>query len=93
MKIRETFEKVKNLPLGTHYLIYLIALLGGCAIGWIGCQLPGDGMNIPLLLGMIMAIIGILWWIFFLKCPYCGRHLSPRSGISNYCPRCGEKLI
>ena len=92
MKIREAFEKVKNLPLGTHYLIYLITLLGGCAIGWIGCQLPGDGMNIPLLLGMIMGIVGILWWILFLKCPYCGRHLSPRSGLSNYCPRCGEKL-
>ena len=91
MKIRETYEKIKNLPLGTHFLIYLIAFLGGCAIGWIGCQLPGDGMNILLLLGMIMIIVGILWWILFLKCPHCGKHLRLWV-MHNHCPGCGEKL-
>ena len=92
MKIQETLEKVKNLPLGTHYLVFLISTLGGSGIGWIGFQLPGDGMNNLILLGMIMAITSLLWWIFFLKYPYCGRHLIPRAGFPNYCPRCGEKL-
>ena len=92
MKIRKTLEKVKNLPLGTHFLIELIGALGGSCIGWLGCQLPGDGMNILILLGMIMIFFGILWWILFLKCPCCGRHLRLWT-MPNYCPRCGEKLI
>ena len=92
MKIRETYEKVKNLPLGTHFLIYLIAILGGCAIGLIGAELPGIASGILLLLGFMLAICGILWWILFLKCPHCGRHLRLWV-MSNYCPGCGEQLI
>ena len=84
-------EKIRNLPLGTHYLIYLIVFLGGCAIGWIGCQLPGDRMNVLILLGMIMIIVGILWWILFLKCPHCGKHLRLWV-MHNHCPGCGGKL-
>ena len=87
------WESIKNFSLGTHYLIFLVGTLGGCGICCIGTKISDDRMNILIPIGIILMIIGILWWILFLKCPNCGKHLSPRAGFPKYCPRCGENLL
>ena len=41
-------------------------------------------------LGIAFAIIGVVFWVIFGRCPNCGRYLGMIRG--HYCPRCGEKI-
>ena len=40
--------------------------------------------------GIALAFIGVIFWMIFGRCPYCGRYLG--RALGHYCPRCGEKL-
>ena len=86
-------KKLKTLPLATHLKIFMILTFSGCFIGLVSSQFSSGDLNVGMALGLILLIAGILWHILFMKCPHCGRHLNPRTGLSNFCPDCGEKLL
>ena len=87
-------EKLKNLPLSTHWKIHLILLGAGIFVGLVFGQLfsatilGGIFMNV----GFAVMIAGIVWQILFLKCPHCGYHFHLRRPLSNFCPDCGKAI-
>ena len=41
-------------------------------------------------IGVVFAIIAVIFWLIFGRCPNCGRYLGRI--IGRHCPHCGEKL-
>lgn len=41
-------------------------------------------------LGIAFALLGVIFWVIFGRCPRCGGFLGRSSG--KYCPHCGEKV-
>lgn len=46
-----------------------------------------------LFVGIIIAIVGIVYFYMTYKCPYCGTVLNSRGPTPHYCPHCGEEFI
>ena len=86
-------KKLKSLPLITHLRIVMALTVAGCTIGLIGAQFGSGDFNVGMVLGLILLFGGITWHIVFMRCPHCGHHLNPRTGLSNFCPDCGKKLF
>lgn len=43
-----------------------------------------------LLSGIVVAFLGMAFWIIFGRCPSCGKYLGRTNG--KHCPHCGEKI-
>lgn len=84
-------ERLKKLPLTTHWIIHLISLIGGAFVGLVSSQLNVD-VNIGMIVGFILIIMSFVWQIVFLKCPHCGHHFHLRQPVAPHCPSCGEKI-
>lgn len=48
--------------------------------------------KILLIIGTLLAVLGVTIGIVFLHCPYCGNRLNIRGLSPELCPHCGEKL-
>ena len=86
-------DRLKNLPLTTHWKISLIADTIGVFVGLVCSQFSESMMgSIGMNIGFILLIFGFIWGILFLKCPHCGCRFHLKRPLSSYCPDCGKKI-
>ena len=86
-------KKLTELEVRTHVWIHTGLLAAGGLVSVLGAKLGERGTAHPVLwLGLGMIIAGILWRVFFVKCPHCGSKLYNVRELPEYCPDCGEKL-
>ena len=91
--MKDIWKRLRGLPLQTHRSISLIFLFAGIVSGLLSCGFPEDSATSMFLCALfgILAVIGIIWHIAFVKCPYCGHRFDLRSPALHFCPNCGEK--
>jgi len=82
-------EKLKNLPITTHYSIQIICWIAGIIIGLVGSQFSMVGS----IIGLILMITGFVWHFLFLRCPHCRHSFHVRQPIPKYCPNCGKQVL
>lgn len=64
-----------------------IIMLAGAVVGTVGAYI-----NLTVtLLGAALMIGGLLLYLHWYRCPYCGASLG-RNGIPKFCPNCGEAI-
>lgn len=51
------------------------------------------GNDSLLFVGIVIAIVGIVYFYITYKCPYCGAILHARAPVPHYCPHCGKEII
>ena len=69
---------------------YGILVVSGMAIIVIGL-LVLDSLTVTFI-GMIPAMIAVIFLTPRFHCPYCGAYLRMKFGLPSKCPRCGERL-
>ncbi len=42
--------------------------------------------------GGILAVLGVLWQIFMVRCPHCGDTIGYPADHPEFCAKCGQKL-
>ena len=84
-------ERLKKLPLRTHWIIHLLSIIVGGFIGLVSSQF-NVYVNIGMIVGFVLIIFSFVWQIIFLKCPHCGYRFHLRRPVSSHCPNCGEKI-
>ena len=89
--MKNIFKYLRTLPLRTHRIISFASMLAASVLGLVFSQFSSIG-NLGMNLCFLTLIGGIAWHIVFVRCPHCGHHFNPRTGISNFCPDCGGKL-
>ena len=86
-------KKLTELTVRTHARIHTGLLSAGGLVSVLGARLGERGTAHSVLwLGLGIVIAGILWRVFFIKCPYCGSGLYSVQSFPEYCPDCGKKL-
>ena len=69
---------------------YGILVVSGMAIVLFGF-LVLDNLTVTFL-GIIPALIAVIFLTPRFRCPYCGAFLGMKFGLPSHCPRCGERL-
>ena len=69
---------------------YGILVVSAMAIVLLGL-LVLDDLTVTFL-GMIPAVIAVVFLTPRFRCPYCGAHLGMKFGLPGQCPHCGESL-
>ncbi len=80
-------------PNQCRHLMYGIIIAGLCIAG-LSLLLPLNqtGVDILTVLGAATALLGIVFGLCTVRCPYCGRLLSLKGWNTFYCPYCGEEF-
>lgn len=86
-------KNLKNLPLSTHWKIYLTSFALGTFIGLMSSQFSVSVVgSIGMIIGIVLIVGAFTWQILFLKCPRCGFRFHMKRPLSNHCPDCGERI-
>ena len=85
-------EKLKKLPVHTHFGIRTGLMTAGLLILLLSYPSSRDGMNAGAWIGLILTAASILWHILFIRCPHCGSPFRLRGGIPKHCPECGKYI-
>jgi len=87
-------KHLRNLDIQTHAFIHQTIFWTGCILIVISCAIGERGELPPFAwLGIVIAALGIVWRILFIKCPHCESSLYNARGIPEYCPDCGGKIL
>ena len=88
-KTKEELETARR-KLQTLDRWYGILLISGSTIILFGLFVL-DNLTVSLI-GVIPALIAVIFLVPQFRCPYCGGYLSTKFGLPDHCPHCGEPL-
>lgn len=83
-------EKLKKLPIATHFRIQIGIMVAGIFIGAVSSQFD---FTIGTIIGFVLMIGSFVWHGVFLRCPHCGHHFHFRQAIPKFCPNCGKQVL
>ena len=85
-------EKLKKLPLQTHFGIRTGLMIVGLPLLVIARASSHGSVNAGMWIGLILTAASILWHVLFVRCPHCGSPFRLRGGIPRHCPECGKYI-
>ena len=86
-------EKLKKLPLSTHFAIYAICLAVGVIIVMVSNKFSTDGsVNAAMVFASAVMLAGFVWHSIFLRCPHCDAHFHFKALLPKICPDCGKEV-
>lgn len=86
-------EKIQALPLRTKLnILYLLCGIGAL-ITMLGCQISKPHtLHFVAWFGIALMAAGLVFRIFYIKCPHCGDGLYHQHNNLKRCRNCGKKL-
>lgn len=88
-KLEETIMKSDRERLVHHKRIGILISIAGIVFAVL--TVGGESLFLAYA-GFAVAVGGIIYIGFHLRCPHCERYWNIRMGIPEFCPHCGQKI-
>jgi|BioPla2DNA2_1021312.scaffolds.fasta_scaffold18512_4 rRNA maturation endonuclease Nob1 len=87
-------KNVRNISHRTYRKLMYVLIVVGITVAGIPLLISNllFIQKILLIIGILLAVLGVTIGLVFLRCPYCGNRLNIRGFSPDFCPHCGEKL-
>lgn len=80
----------KEKLIKNKFLSFLITFAGLMLVAF---NESNHGNGSLLFVGIVIMIVGIVYYYLTYKCPHCGAILHSRAPVPHYCPHCGEEIF